>query len=295
MKDIIGIIGQGFVGSALRKGMEKTCATYVYDKFKTELLQNVSEVVNMLHHPELKEKDKIVFVCVPTPMFSNGKCDISIVESVVKEIDEASSKFKQKTIVVIKSTIPPGTTEYLDNAFDNVSVIFNPEFLREASPFEDFINQNRIILGGKLSTIKKVANLYRNRFPNVPIIGMESKEAEMVKYVTNCFLATKVSFANEIFQICKKMDISYEGVISAAIYDERLGKSHWSVPGPDGSFGYGGHCFPKDLNALTYMSKMLGIEPVMLGATWKKNLEVRTPEERDWEKMKGRAVSIEGL
>jgi len=107
-------------------------------------------------------------------------------------------------------------------------------------------------------------------------------------------LATKVSFANEIYQVCEKLEIDYDKVIEYARYDSRLGQSHWAVPGPmpapDGSFkfGFSGSCFPKDLNALVHVAKQLGINPVVLEAVWKKNLEVRP--EKDWEQLKGRAV-----
>lgn len=281
--ETIGVVGQGFVGTAMNEGMKHACYVWVYDKFK-------EEVSNVHSIGELVEWARVIFVCVPTPMFPNGKCDISIVESVVKEISEASAEQEKDTICVIKSTVPPGTTEYLNGSYDNVSVIFNPEFLREASPIKDFKNQNRIILGGDKESMREVARIYRTAYPNVPIIGLENRAAEMVKYVTNCFLAMKVSFANEIYKISEKLDIDYEAMIRAAMYDERLGTSHWQVPGPDGSFGYGGHCFPKDLNALRYTAKMVGADSTMLEATWDKNMKVRTEEHRDWEQMKGRAV-----
>ena len=110
----------------------------------------------------------------------------------------------------------------------------------------------------------------------------------MVKYVTNSFLATKVSFANEMYEICKGLNVDYDKVVEYACYDERLGKSHWAVPGPDGNFGYGGHCFPKDVQALINVAKDLKINPRMLEATNEKNFDTRI--DRDWESMKGRAV-----
>jgi UDPglucose 6-dehydrogenase len=110
----------------------------------------------------------------------------------------------------------------------------------------------------------------------------------MVKYVTNCFLATKISFANEMYQICEKLDIDYDKVIEYSKYDERLGYSHWNVPGHDGDFGYGGHCFPKDLKALISLAHDLNVSPRMLTAVDCKNNDVRT--DRDWEKQEGRAI-----
>jgi len=110
----------------------------------------------------------------------------------------------------------------------------------------------------------------------------------MVKYFLNSFLTTKVSFANEIHQICEGLGIDYDKVIEYSNYDERLGKSHLNVPGPDGDFGYGGHCFPKDIKALIEVAMSYDIHPTILIATNKKNNEVR--KNRDWEKQEGRAV-----
>ena len=110
----------------------------------------------------------------------------------------------------------------------------------------------------------------------------------MVKYVTNSFLATKVSFANEMYEICNGLDVDYDKVIEYATYDKRLGKSHWSVPGPDGDLGYGGHCFPKDVKALIEVANENNIFPLMLIAADEKNEQIR--KNKDWELMKGRAI-----
>jgi len=111
----------------------------------------------------------------------------------------------------------------------------------------------------------------------------------MVKYMTNTFLATKVSFANEMYMICDKLDIDYDKVVEYSTYDERLGKSHWAVPGPDGKFGFGGSCFPKDINALLEVANKFKIDVFTLDGAWETNLQVRP--EKDWEELKGRAVS----
>ena len=111
----------------------------------------------------------------------------------------------------------------------------------------------------------------------------------MVKYLTNTFLSTKVSFANEIYQLCEKVGIDYDKVVEYATYDERLGKSHWMVPGHDGDFGYGGHCFPKDLAALIHLANRFKTTTNVLEAVQQTNDNVRN--NRDWEQMKGRAVS----
>ena len=110
----------------------------------------------------------------------------------------------------------------------------------------------------------------------------------MVKYFANCFLANKVSFANEMFEICKGLKIDYDKVVEYVKYDERIGYSHLNVPGPDGDLGYGGHCFPKDIGALISLAHDLNVQPRMLTATECKNNDVRT--NRDWEKQVGRAI-----
>ena len=102
-------------------------------------------------------------------------------------------------------------------------------------------------------------------------------------------MATKVTFSNEIKQICEKTDIDYDKVVEYSLYDKRIGSTHLSAPGPDGLHGFGGSCFPKDLNALIFLAKQLGLSPDLLNTVWEKNLSIR--EDRDWENLKGRAVT----
>ena len=110
----------------------------------------------------------------------------------------------------------------------------------------------------------------------------------MVKYLTNTFLATKVSFANEMKMLCDFFNVDYDKVVEYSTYDERLGKSHWAVPGPDGKMGFGGSCFPKDINALISIADKWEIPANVLMAAWETNLDVRP--EQDWKELKGRAV-----
>ena len=133
--------------------------------------------------------------------------------------------------------------------------------------------------------------MFDRAFPKVSIIKTSGTIAEMIKYVTNTFLATKISFANEMYQLCEALDIDYDKVIEYARYDDRLGNSHWSVPGHDGDFGFGGHCFPKDIAALAYVANQLGVDRTMLVAAMTKNNLVRT--DLDWTRQIGRAVSEE--
>jgi len=271
----VGIVGQGFVGTAVHEGLKQHFKIETYDIAKASTCKSLKD---------LSEKSDIVFVCLPTPMEKDGSCHIDIVENTLLDLDLIN---KCKTIIV-KSTIPPGTTESWNHKFKNIQIVFNPEFLTEANSIEDFKNQNRIIIGGPRPATTKAKRLFAKAFPKTPIIKTGSTTAEMVKYFLNSFLATKVSFANEMYQICEGLGIDYDKVIEYSNYDERLGKSHLNVPGPDGDFGYGGHCFPKDVKALIEVAMSYDIHPTMLIATNKKNNEVR--KNRDWEKQEGRAV-----
>jgi len=281
----LGIVGQGFVGTAVKEVMSNYYECNTFD---------IKQDCNCDTLRELVTKSDVMFVCVPTPMNTDGSCNTGIVEGVISDIndlvqiDRLNHNPKTDKIVVIKSTVPPGTTERLNEENDNVTVIFNPEFLTEANFVEDFKNQNRIIIGGKRPATTKLRQIYSLVFPNVPIIKTGSTTAEMVKYFTNTFLATKVSFANEMNLICDKLGIDYDKVVEYSIYDERLGKSHWAVPGPDGHYGFGGSCFPKDINALIKVAEKMDIPANILSAAWDTNTLVR-PEE-DWRELKGRAV-----
>ena len=279
----IGIIGQGFVGNAVRVGMQHVFDIKAYDKDASKF-SNVNGIEDVVLNTD------IAFVCVPTPMAKSGECDLKILNTALIEIQNHVIAYNKKNyIVVVKSTIPPGTTDRLNKLYTELDIVFNPEFLTEANSIEDYRNQNRIVLGGPQNATTIVKRYFERAFPKVPIIKTSSTIAEMIKYVTNTFLATKVSFANEMYQICTALDIDYDKVIEYARYDERLGNTHWSVPGPDGDFGFGGHCFPKDLAALAYLTNQLGVDRTMLVATMTKNVLVRT--DLDWTRQKGRAVS----
>ena len=268
-KSIIGIVGQGFVGTAVNDGLAKHYNIETFDIAKQSTCDTIEE---------LTIKSDIIFVCLPTPMEKDGSCHLGIIEPVLHDLNYMN---RCKTIVV-KSTIPPGTTEKWNDEYENIDIVFNPEFLTEANSIEDFKNQNRIIVGGPRPAATKVARIFRKVFPKVPIIKTGSTYAEMVKYVTNCFLAMKVSFANEMYEICEYKNIDYDKVIEYAKHDDRLGYSHWDVPGRD--------CFPKDVRALYSLAMEIDsdIDPIMLRATNDKNNKVR--QNKDWEQQKGRAV-----
>lgn len=304
-KKSIAVIGQGFVGGSLTTVFaEKGFDVYVYDKvgkeapgakrppkeFRNAPIASVEELVAGCERVE--DFSRVYFVCLPTPMFEDGEADLRIVEETLDKLSAVSGN----RVAVVKSTVPPGSTEKWNKKYEGTGlyVVFNPEFLTEANALNDMRNQSRIVLGGPRPWINEVKQVFQAAFPEVPIVKTSSTTAEMVKYVTNCFLATKVSFANEVSQICTALDssglnIDYDKVIEYAKLDARLGESHWSVPGPDGDYGYGGSCFPKDINALITVATKLGVQPTILSASWLKNLEVR--RDCDWRKMDGRAVS----
>ena len=257
----------------MKEGFQDFYQVETYDKY--DLGKSTHSKIS-----DIVELSDVIFVCVPTPMRQDGSCYTGIVEEVIREINENANG----QIVVIKSTVPPGTTDRINQEYTHSTVIFNPEFLTEANFIQDFKNQSRIILGGDRKGTNIVRQIYSRIFPNATIVKTGAKHAEMVKYFTNCFLATKVSFANEMYNICNQLDLDYDKIVEYATYDERLGKSHWAVPGPDGDFGYGGHCLPKDLSAIVSEFDTYGL----LEAVEQVNDQVR--EDRDWEHMVGRAV-----
>ena len=277
---MIGIVGQGFVGNAVYQKFKNYYDVLTHDKDdnkSTSTLENLTIMCDT------------IFLCLPTPMKSDGSCDISILEQVLSSIDLVADNYETTKSIVIKSTVSPGTTKKWNNKYQSLRLVFNPEFLTERNAVEDYENQNRIILGGPRPTTTELKQIFSKVFPKANVIKTDSTHAEMVKYLTNTFLSTKVSFANEIYQLCNKLNIDYDKVVEYATHDDRLGKSHWNVPGHDGDFGFGGHCFPKDLAAILHLTEELKTVNNVLCATQETNNNVR--KNRDWEQMKGRAVS----
>ena len=276
---MIGIIGQGFVGNAVYQKFKNYYDVLTYDLDKSKCNSTYEDLVF---------KSDTIFLCLPTPMNEDGSCHTDILEKELVNIDLLADNQEVKKTIVVKSTISPGTTSKWNDLYESLDIVFNPEFLTEANAVDDFNNQNRIILGGPRPATTKLRQIYSKVFPQAHIIKTDSTHAEMVKYLTNAFLATKVSFANEIYQICGKLNVDYDKVVEYATLDNRLGKSHWQVPGPDGDFGFGGHCLPKDLSSLIHLAMSLDTETNVLNAVEETNDIVR--KNRDWEQMKGRAV-----
>tara|TARA_B100001057_G_C22719253_1_gene899038 strand:- start:9 stop:851 length:843 start_codon:yes stop_codon:yes gene_type:complete len=280
MKNLkIGIIGMGYVGTATFNGLKNSYNVASFDINKPSTYDTLNELANF---------SDLIFVCLPTPMNKSGECDLSIIDNVLSKLN---SLFKDK-IVVIKSTCIPGTSKKFQENFKNLKIVFNPEFLREKFINEDFVNQKFIILGGLKKYTKVVKDMYSHIFPTIKYFQTDLTTAEMVKYTINNFLALKVSFANEIFDICEVKNINYEDMINIAISDLRLGNSHWAVPGHDGKRGYGGSCFPKDVSALYSDMSKLNLVSYIIKASYDRNRELDRAD-RDWEQLVGRAVSEE--
>jgi UDPglucose 6-dehydrogenase len=227
----LGLIGVGFVGGVIKKYFESQGRqVFLYDKGKH------------LGSPEQVNKADIVFIATPTPFHPNKGFDISAVEDAIKLLDRSK-------IVVIKSSMVPGTTESLQKKYPQHKILVCPEFLREAQAYNDFVRPDKQIIGYTKKS-KNIAKKILSLLPQAPYKKiMPAREAEMVKYMANIFLALKVTFANEIYELCQKLKINYNQVREAVSKDPRIGSSHLEVL-HGGYRGYGGSCFPKDINAL---------------------------------------------
>jgi UDPglucose 6-dehydrogenase len=279
MKPKIGIIGNGYVGSSVIFGFSLHVDILVYDKIKEKSINSLEEVL---------EKSEFVFIAVPTPMnLKTNKFDSSILDNVFRDINNFSGR-KKDQIYIIKSTVIPGTVEKLQNQYKDLRIVFSPEFLTERSANLDFINATRIIFGGSDKDTLEVEKMFKVRFPYAKFIRTDTTTAQFIKYMANCFFAVKVSFMNEMKQGADKLNVNWQDAMNGFISDGRIGNSHLDVPGHDGFHGFGGKCFPKDINALIGVYSELDIDPKIMKAAWEKNLEVR--EKHDWLEIEG-AVS----
>lgn len=269
-----GIIGYGFVGEATAKGFasNKENNVFWYDKFK-ESPNTLDEVI---------DKSDFIFICLPTPMFRDySGQDISIVEGVIEEIAPKLSGTAK--ILIIKSTVLPGTTQKFQEKYPDINFAMNPEFLTQAKANEDFLKPARTVIGASNEeTRKRVMNLYKSILEDQEYFLVGLTEAEMIKYMSNLMLASKVLLANEFYELSEKIGANYKDVYKAVEADPRIG-THLNVPGPDGDLGFGGACFPKDTLGLLSFSKQRGVEMDALRAIWEKNLKIR--KNRDWEHM----------
>ncbi len=261
----VGIIGNGFVGEAQAFAFSPVCEVKIYDVDPQKSTHTISEINSCDY----------VFICVPTPMHKDGSQNLSYVEDVFINCDD-------NPIYILKSTVLPGSTNNLIQKHESLKIIFSPEFLTERTSKLDMLTQSRIILGGDSILTKSVRKLYDLRFKNKNIIETDSVTAELIKYMNNSFFATKVSIMNEFKLICDKIGANWEDALNGFASDGRIGDSHLNVPGHDGQFGFGGKCFPKDVNAFILFAKKLEIELNTIIGGWETNLRVR--KFKDWEK-----------
>ena len=286
----IGIVGNGFVGSSVAFGFSAQTGcdsdVKIYDKDKSKGTHLLEETIN---------GSEYVFLSVPTPSNSDGSISLDIIYDVFEEIHNVIEYTKPadssdtQPVILLRSTVTPGTTRKLQKKYPVMRIVFNPEFLTERSAKFDFINQSRFIIGGTWGDSTSVERLFKWRFGEyTPVIKTNFETAELIKYMNNCFFATKVSFLNEMYQIAEKCGANWDEAVEGFVRDGRVGHSHMNVPGPDGKLGFGGSCFPKDVQAMINFAKSLGINPTTLKGAWETNLEVRPDE--DWKELKGRAV-----
>lgn len=247
MKDWkIGIIGLGMVGTPLKRWFEENGHQRGLDLFLYDIDPKKAyfDNINMAH---------IIFVSVPTPRNPDGSCDMSAVDDALGTIVDSVSK-----IVVIKSTVPPGTTEYYQYKFPQWKILFNPEFLTERQAWEDFLKPDRQIVGFTGNSLD-AAHIALSLLPKAPFmspwglgtykqIRITATEAEIIKYGGNIYFVRKVNFANMVRDICATLGVDYENVRKGMGADFRIGDSHLDV-NHGGYRGWGGYCFPKDLDA----------------------------------------------
>jgi nucleotide sugar dehydrogenase len=266
----IGIIGYGIVGQAIGEGFslvsKKRDEIRYYDKYKES--DTLEKVV---------EESDFIFITLPTPMKKDESgIDLSTMDEMMTQITPLTD-YTDK-IIIIKSTVIPGTTLKYQLMYPRSNFCFNPEFLTEAKATDDFINASRTIIGSNNPFVsKKVAKFFKERFSQSEIFLTDLTTAETVKYFINTFLAMKVSFANIMYDLCQVLSINYDVVKSLAAADPRIVDAHLDVTAER---GFGGKCFPKDLVAIKGLGAELAIDMVVFDAVWHYNKRIRSGH--DW-------------
>ena len=235
LKQKIGVVGNGFVGGAVKFGFSPQVGcdaeVRVYDKNPDKSTHSLEETVN---------KSDFIFLSVPTPANEDGSSNIDIITRALEDINEVHDG--KDNAILIRSTVIPGTTWAVQTKYPNLNILFNPEFLTERSANFDFINQSRFIVGNsgkQMSAMKseQFVELIKDRFGDcVAVMETSCETAELIKYMNNCFFATKVSFMNEMYQIAEKIDANWDEAVSGFVADGRIGHTHLGVPGHDGKF-----------------------------------------------------------
>jgi nucleotide sugar dehydrogenase len=254
----VGVVGVGVVGSACKFGFEKLGhKVSIHDPKHGTQLSNVVDT-------------DIVFLCVPTPPLEDGTCDISIVEQTIENLH----RMNYTGVVAVKSTVTPGTTLKLQEKYKDMRMCFVPEFLRERCALSDFVENHTLLAVGctrdeDYETVVSVHGNYPRR-----TVKMGVSEAEMLKYYSNIFNALRIIFANEIFELCSAIGVSYEQVKSAYIMTEAVPDRYLDVN--DNFRGYGGICLPKDVKAIAKLIESHGLEHELIKTIDKENAKYKT-------------------
>lgn len=270
----------------------------IYEPGLEELIKrNKSRLKFTTNIKEGIEKSDIIFIAVGTPPKENGEADLTYVKDVAKAIGKYINGYK---IIVDKSTVPVGMGDLVESIIDEISkgrkkfdVVSCPEFLREGSALYDFMNPDRIIIGAKNKTVaNKVAEIFQPL--NTKIIITDLRSAEMIKYASNSFLATKISFINEIANICEKVGADVEIVANGMGSDKRIGRLFLNA-----GAGFGGSCFPKDVSALINIARSEDYDPIILKAVMEINKMQKKSIVTKIKKMlgtiEGRTIGILGI
>ncbi len=249
----------------------KTSTPTIHEKDLDSYLQKTISSGHLRFSSEIKDcvGSQLIFIAVGTPSLESGQADLSCIYSV---IDELCNCISEDQIIVIKSTVPPTTSkklqEYIRSKGKNNEIAVNPEFLKEGSAIYDFLNPDRIIVGSSSQRARNLIEKVYNYFivQGIQVVNTDLTTAEMIKYASNCFLATKISFLNEIANLCEIVDANINALAVGVGLDTRIGKE-FLKPGP----GFGGSCFPKDLLAINYLSKEYGLELKVIDSVIKLN------------------------
>lgn len=264
----IGIVGNGYVGNALYQNFKNIYDTKVYDIISEKSRNTLEEIFEC----------QVIFICLPTPMkkAEGSECNLDIIFNFFRDDIPQNCK----SLFVIKSTIPIGTTKQLAVLRKDLKIIHNPEFLTALNSIEDFKNSYRNIIGGNIQHAEPLLQIFNEIFPDAINIFVSSDESESIKYFANTFLSFKVTYFNLVYDLCQKLGCDYEKVINGICTDKRIGFSHSRVPGPDGDRGFGGTCFPKDINALIKSYDENNLDCNILKEVWKYNKKIR--KNWDW-------------
>jgi len=277
----INIVGMGFVGSAIGYIHEKNNVKYnVYDlqEKKGGFEYFTSDIQDLIAHSEAENDVNYYFICVPTPSDSDGKCDTSIVELVISQLEKYTTK---RTVVLIKSTLVPGTCQSFVDKYKRVEIILNPEFLREATHKDDMYNADFVLIGSnniENETFHQLTVMFKRLYshkPDIEIISKTFEECELFKYTLNVHLAVKVWYFNKIYELTEKMGVKYESLKELFKLDPRIGDYGTKVPGPDGKRGYGLSCLPKETRGMSKLQERLGLDNSVLKYIIDENEELR--------------------